>query len=286
MLSKRYLLRVLFLMLFSSFILAGVIFARPDGEKSMPDKILFDLNRNIAAVAKESGTSRFEKQNRYGLVSYGLVALPESTVFKYCRPGYEISWNRVFAFTMYADDGYSQDLHVDTVDLQHHGEFDSLGELKVFVEQTIAQFQAGKWERHFLEDTYPRVTGRSSLLDEHDQLRYLDSPDPAYNIPLEDWPTIVNKGIYWYWMGDGVRAELSVSASGSEIERNHYDVTLSFEDEAHVQYINQKNAERLLKRAQERGWPIPDPKEIRQEQMEARQRIEARALERGDQVLP
>jgi len=273
------------LLLIAVFILAGALFVNVN-EKIAMSEILFDLNRNIAAVAKESGASGFEVRNRYGLVSYGLVVIPEDTVFKYRRPGYEIAWSRVFAFMMYSDDGYSKNLHVDRVRLQHRMRFNSIGEVKALIEKTIVQFQAGKWERHFLEDTYPRVTGRSSLLDENDQFRYFDSPDPAYSIPLEDWPTIANKGISWYWLGDGVLAELSLSASSSAIEKNHYDITLVFEDEGYVQFINQINAERDLKEAKENGWPIPNPEEIRRKEMAARQRIEARALERGDQVLP
>jgi len=206
-----------------------------------------------------------------------------STVFKYNQPGYEITWDKVFAFTMYADSRYTRDAQVNTISLQHD-RFESLAEMKMLVDKTLAQFQAGKWQRYISNDE-PRVTGRSSLLDEHDKLRdHILYPDPAYVIPAEDWPAIAQKSIYWRWTGDGVRAELYLSGSSSMLGHVH----LEFEDIAHRQYANLKNWVLDLGKAQEWGWNIHrhevDAPVL--ERQERDRRIEARALERGDQIVP
>jgi len=278
--------RTLLFVLLPAPVIAGILFVfaipAPSGQ-TKPREIIFELNRPIRTVARESGATGFGKRNLHGLISYDLGGQRASTVFKYNQPGYEITWDKVFAFTMYADSRYTPDAQVNTITLQHD-RFESLEEMKALVDQTIAQFQAGKWERYLSNDE-PRVSGRSSLLDEHDELRDLILyPDPAYVIPDEDWPAIARKTIYWRWTGDGVSAELHVTGSGQILGHAH----LKFEDIAHRQYVNLKNWALDLGKTQEWGWNI-HRHEVDAPILERRERdrrIEARALERGDQIVP
>jgi len=276
--------RTLLFVLLPAPVIAGVLFVfaipAPTGQ-TKPREIVFELNRPIRTVARESGATGFGKRNYHGLISYDLGGQRASTVFKYNQPGYEITWDKVFAFTMYADSHYTRDAEVNTISLQHD-RFESLEEMKVLVDQTIAQFQAGKWERYLSNDE-PRVSGRSSLLDEHDKLQgTILYPDPAYVIPDEDWPTIARKSIYWRWTGDGVHAELHVTGSGQILGHAH----LTFEDIAHRQYILLKERARSVRRDQKYGWDMYRYDETGRERREANRRIEARALERGDHIVP
>jgi len=107
-------------------------------------------------------------------------------------------------------------------------------------------------------------------------------PDPAYVIPDEDWPAIARNTIYWRWTGDGVRAELHVTSSGQILGHAH----LRFEDIAHQQYNLLKERARRVRRDQKYGWDMYRYAEAGRERREANRRIEARALERGDHIVP
>jgi len=309
--------------LLPALILAGMLCACADTHtNTVPAEVAFGLGRNIATVAGESGLSGFEIKQRYddevSEVMYELALLPVNTVFKYNHPGCQIAWDKVHAISLYANEHYGEDVPVLKVKLEHRMSLgaQSHAEVKALVDKTIAQFQAGKWQRYFVEDIYPRVTGRSSLLNEDDQYPpHIHSPDPEYVIPAEDWPAIASNGITWYWIGDGVRAWLRVLAS-----EHYYAIHLHFEDDGYVRNIVLNKREEQVRKARERDVR-PDivyldtiernqenarrqahPQPVRQargacedvyymlkphcEQLEARQRMEARALERGDQVVP
>jgi len=265
----------------AALLLAGMLCACSNSnEKTPPSEVAFELNRNIADIVEASGLSGFEIKTRHdGEVLYDLAHLPEQTVFKYTRPGYEIAWDKVHAITLhtYADDQGSPLLKVN---LEHNMSIgaQSHDEVKALVDQTLAQFQGGHWQRYFLDDFYPRITGRSSLLDGNDQYPpHIYSPDPAYVIPSGDWPHIARSGITWYWIGDDVRAWLRVLASG-----HYYYVHLVFEDEAYA--LN--NTRKVRDDLRERNWWEERRDYIHPRQVEARRQAEARALERGDEVLP
>lgn len=131
-------------------------------------EIRFDLGMDIVDTARASGVPTFQVSETAGLVDYSINGIPKDVTAHYMRPGYEISWRSIFAFTMYADRDISPNLLVETVALQ----FDSRAigthsEAQALAEQTVAQFRRGNWQRYSDPELEVLLTGRSSLLDEH-----------------------------------------------------------------------------------------------------------------------
>ena len=191
---KRSLLAILL-----TLVLAAAAWLYLDASSTIAPRVSFDLGQNIEKTIKQSGLPlrRMHKRNLEGFVSYSTNNLSPGVTFQYTRPGYEFSWDGLFAFTLYANQKWSQNLLVHSVTLQNRGKFASHLEAKAFIEQAIQQFQQGKWKRYFYEDG-PRVTGRSSFLDLNGEIPdSIYSPDPDYHILNDEWLDIFSHTIFW-----------------------------------------------------------------------------------------
>ena len=258
-------------------------------DKKMPITITFDLDHNIHETAKNSGipVKAFGTRRVNNTFSYHLVNLNRAVKLTYNRPGYEITWDGVFAFTMYANQKRSDNLNVDSITLQQHGDFPSHEAARAFIEQTIEQFQNGNWERYF-RDHDTRVTGRSSLLDgEGNILRVIKNVDPAYKIPDEDWIPLLRKTLFWRWIGDGIVAELSAKFSPIGPDSTSYTIFLKFDNEAIKNQIYAENLENELKAGDAKGRNATV--EYEQGLLDLQRKnaqLEAAAIARGDSVVP
>ena len=252
-----------------------------------PAEIQFDLGKNIVGTAKASGVPSFQVSETAGLIDYSIDDIPKTVPARYVRPGYEISWSPIFAFTMYADRDISPNLSVETVTLQFdNGTIKTHAEAQALIEQTIAQFQRGKWQRYYDPEWDVLLTGRSSLLDEHGRIRrYLNTIDPAYKIPAEDWPLVADEGPTWTWIGDGVLASLHVLGyKGSD--GLYYTVSLDF-DLADIKL--KRDAENLAQKRKEgdaKGWNSTAKHEADKVKRAAlNKRLIENAIKRGDAVV-
>jgi hypothetical protein len=251
-------------------------------------EIKFDLGKNILETGRASGVPQFETDNINGYISYSVAPVPETVPARYTRPGYEVVWQPIFAFTMNADEGRFPDRRVQSVDLQLSSKINRTHEeARAFVEQTIAQFQKGRWQRYFNPVWDTLLTGRSSLLDERGEIasdQY--NIDPAYKIPLEDWPIVVSKGPLWRWVGDGVLASLKVNDYGNSDRGVDYRMNLEF----HLLDVKLKrdaeNEARDLQQGDAKGWNSTARLEReKKERAELNKRLEANAIQRGDSVV-
>ncbi|AMM23659.1 hypothetical protein [Variovorax sp. PAMC 28711] len=250
-------------------------------------EIKFDLGNNIHETAKASGAPSFQKSETAGLIDYSVAAVPDTIPAHYTRAGYEIVWRPIFAFAMYADRDRGTDLRVETVTLQLSRILKTHEQAQAFVEQTLAQFNKGKWQRYSELEWYTLLTGRSSLLDEQGRLSdELMALDPDYKIPAEDWPLVVKKGPIWRWVGDGVIAKLKVNEYGTEERGLDYSLGLQFDL---VDIANARDAEDLARRLKEgdaKGWNSTVEHEANKKKAAARiKRLEENAIQRGDSVV-
>lgn len=252
-----------------------------------PAEIQFDLGKNIVGTAKASGVPSFQVSETAGLIDYSIDGIPKTVPARYVRSGYEISWSPIFAFTMYADRDISPNLLVETVSLQFDNRtIKTHAEAQAFVEQTIAQFQRGKWQRYFDPERDVLLTGRSSLLDEHGKIASVPMTiDPAYKIPAEDWPAVAEAIAIWRWVGDGVLASLRVSGSVGSLGLS-YDISLDF-DLLDVKL--KRDAENLAQRLKEgdaKGWNSTAKHEADKVKRAAlNKRLIENAIKRGDTVV-
>lgn len=256
------------------------------------DEIKFDLGKNMVETAKASGVPHFQTRDVNGYVSYSITNVPPTIVAHYTRPGYEIYWNPIFGFRMYSNRKRNPDLPVETVALSLNSNIESHEAAQAFAEQTIAQFQRGKWQRFYDPEWDTLLTGRSSLLDESGKITStLMTIDPAYKIPQEDWPIVAKGGAYWRWVGDGVIAQLSVTQLGSngQPEDNRpldYRFHLEFELFDVAVKRDARNLAESLKEGDLKGWNSTvkheSEKKARKEQLK---RLEANAIKRGDSVV-
>ncbi len=250
-------------------------------------EIQFDLGKNIVDTAKASGVPSFQVSETAGLVDYSINGIPKTVPVRYMRPDYEVSWSPIFAFTMYADRDISPNLPVDTVTLQFDNRtIKTHAEAQALIEQTIAQFQRGKWQRYYDPEWDVLLTGRSSLLDEHGHVGGdLNTIDPAYKIPAEDWPLVADEGPTWTWIGDGVLASLHVLGyKGSD--GLYYTVSLDF-DLADIKF--KRDAENLAQKHKEgdaKGWNSTANYEADKKKRAAlNKRLIENAIRRGDTVV-
>ncbi|WP_426400260.1 hypothetical protein ACN9M1_19815 [Ralstonia sp. R-29] len=250
-------------------------------------EIKFDLGKNIVDTAKASGVPSFQVSETAGLIDYSINGIPKDVVAYYTRPGYEINWRPIFAFTMYADRDISPNLSVETATLQFDNRtVKTHAEAQALIEQTIAQFQRGKWQRYSDPEWDVLLTGRSSMLDEHGHIGgELNTIDPAYKIPAEDWPLVADESPTWRWVGDGVLASLHVlgykSSSGLD-----YTITLDF-DLLDVKL--KRDAENLAqkhKAGDAKGWNSTAQYEADKKNRAAlNKRLIENAIKRGDAVV-
>ena len=250
-------------------------------------EIKFDLGKNIIDTAKASGVPSFQVSETAGLIDYSVNGIPKDVLAYYTRPGYEINWRPIFAFTMYADRDISPNLSVETVSLQFDNRtIKTHAEAQALVEQTIAQFQRGKWQRYSDPEWDVLLTGRSSLLDEHGKIASVPMTiDPAYKIPAEDWPAVAEAISIWRWVGDGVLASLRVSGSVGSLGLS-YDISLDFDLldvklERDVENLAQK-----LKEGDAKGWNSTAQYEADKKNRAAlNKRLIENAVKRGDAVV-
>jgi len=264
---------------------SGVISFKAKGAQ-MSD-IRFDLGKNIVETARQSGVPVYTNRNVNGYISYSVNDIPPQLTAVYTRPGYEIKWQQLFAFTLYADKKRSEELLVESAVLQHRANFKSHAEAKAFVEQTIAQFIQGRWKRAYPGDV-ARLTGRSSILDEQGQINsYAASPDPAYVMSLEDWTELMSLGAQWYWSGDGILAKLDVSTTGKKRDGSpDYQLALDFDIEKILNETLEKDEQYRMKSLAKNGVDTAKLiKEDKESQAARRKILEENAIKRGDKVL-
>ncbi|WP_454688737.1 hypothetical protein [Achromobacter aloeverae] len=265
---------------------SAITYFKAKGEKM--SEIRFDLGKNIVETAKQSGVPAFEHRNVNGYISYSVADVPPPVIAVYTRPGYEIRWDRLFAFTLYADKKRSPDIFVESVTLQHRADFKSHAEAQAFVVQTLKQFKQGKWKRAFPGGGV-RLTGRSSILDENGKVYgYATRPDPDYEISPEDWLALMHLGTQWYWSGDGILASLEVSTTGKKRDGSpDYSLFLNFNIEKIFNETLAKNVEYENKQLAAQGVDIAARDRKTKAEQEARdKRLEENAIKRGDKVLP
>jgi len=249
--------------------------------------IRFNLGNNIVETARQSGVPAFTSNDVNGLIWYSINNIPPQVEALYTRPGYEIRWRDLFAFTLRADRKRSEDLLVQNITLQHRADFNGHAEAQAFVMRTITQFAQGRWKRAFPGDV-ARLTGRSSFLDEKGQINsYAASPDPAYAMSLEDWTGLMRLGAQWYWSGDGILAKLDASAIGEKRDGSPmYQLSIDFYIEKIWDDVLEKDQQYKMKSLAENGVDTAKLIKENKEKQAARKKIlEENAIKRGDKVL-
>lgn len=248
-------------------------------------EIRFDLGQNIMDTARASGVPKYQVSNVNGSISYS-THVPPSIPAHYTRPGYEIYWQPLFAFTMWADTKRLDGERVDSADLQLKRADQTHADAQAFVEQTIAQFQRGKWRRYHDPEWNVLLTGRSSLLDENGKIASsLRTIDPNYKIPAEDWPEVADQTPRWIWVGDGVVATLRVAGTTGSHGLT-YSMSLQFELLDYKRRLDAENLARELKEDDAKGWnSTADHEANRRKQAEINKRLVANAIKRGDSVV-
>ena len=248
-------------------------------------EIRFDLGKGIMDTARISGVPKYQVSNVNGSIEYS-TQVPPSIPARYIRPGYEVIWQPLFAFSLQADESRDPLRRAKAAVLQLKRAHQNHAEAQPFVEQTIAQFQRGKWRRYHEAEWDVLLTGRSSLLDEHGQIRkMLDTIDPNYKIPAADWPSVVAHNAHWIWVGDGVVATLSVDGrTGSD--GLTYSMWLEFELLDYKLQLAAENLARELKEGDAKGWnSTADHEANKRKQAELNKRLVANAIKRGDSVV-
>lgn len=260
-------------------------------------EVVFRLGKDIHETARASGAPKFETQKVAGTISYSVTGAPKEISFRYVEEGFEVNWAPVFAFTMYGNEARGRVVESVTLQLSNKAFDDAPAGseaehllAKSFIERTIAQFQSGKWQRYANSDWNVMFTGRSSYLDESGNINpnVNWSMDPAYAIPMEDWPLLVRSGVRWSWVGGGVLATLTVRYSLSDVAKfPPYKMSLEFRN---LELVSQKEKEetaRRLKEGDEKGWnSTAEYQEQKKRQMALNQTLIQNALKRGDNVLP
>jgi hypothetical protein len=249
-------------------------------ERNITHEARFDLGRNIMETARKTGLPHFDVTDDFGFIEYDVPEIPRNFVVKFDRPGLEVSWPSLFAFTLSTDHNRDRDDKVQLATLQlSNRALHSDAEAQKFVEDTLAQFVHGKWQR-FIPDECPRVTGRSSLLDASGAMDPIGfcPIDPGYRIPPELFVTLLrDQTRRWMWHGDGVYAEFNLRSMkiGNE---NVYTAFLEFKTD---DYVKASNA------ALEEQYPSSPAERIgnAKKEREAIDVMEAAAIRRGDRVL-
>ncbi|KHK58059.1 hypothetical protein PI87_06525 [Ralstonia sp. A12] len=250
-------------------------------------EIRFDLGKNIVDTARASGVPTFSTDNIDGYISYSVSPVPDAVVAHYMREGFEVRWHPIFSLAMRADEKRFPDRRVQSVSLLLNDKIiKTHAEAQALVEQTIAQFQRGKWQRYYDPEWDVLLTGRSSLLNENGQFgRFPRTIDPAYKIPAEDWPAVVQQGPIWRWVGDGVLAQLSVKGDAGTLGLS-YDVRLNFDLLDVALKRDAENLAQQLKEGDAKGWNSTAEHEADKKKRAAlNKRLIENAINRGDAVV-
>jgi hypothetical protein len=236
-------------------------------------------------TARASGVPKYQVSNVNGSISYS-TQVPPSIPAHYIRPGYEVLWQPLFSFSLHADESRDPQKRAKAAVLQLHPAPQTHAEAQAFVEQTIAQFQRGKWRRYHDPEWHVLLTGRSSLLDENGKIASaLLMIDPNYKIPAADWPEVADKGPLWMWVGDGVVATLRVSGQVGT-DGLSYSMSLEFELLDYKLQIDAENLARELKEGDAKGWnSTADHEASKRKRAELNKRLVANAIQRGDSVV-
>ena len=249
-------------------------------------EIRFDLGHDLVTTARDSGFDGYAVRNVDGFVSYSVNRIPATVQATYSRPGFEISWQPLFAFTMYAD--RHRNGVVETASLQLDKAFASDAQAQRFVEQTIAQFRKGRWQRYADPAWDTLLTGRSSLLDAGGEIEAeAMTIDPDYTIAPQDWVRLVDGGATWRWVGDGVLARLSVNADrGIGGAPPTYRIDLDFDLLEVKLQQDQDNAIAQRRKYDAMGkHATADYEKSRTDRLAQLKRLEANAIQRGDRLL-
>jgi hypothetical protein len=273
---------------FSAYVLALLLGSGCDNAQGQKmSEIKFDLGRNITETARASGVQRFAVSDTAGLVDYSVNNIPADVSVHYNRPGYEIKWAPVFAFTMYADRDHGPALNVEMVQLILHIREMNDEQAHAFVEQTIAQFQKGRWKRYANPEWDVLLTGRSSLLNEAGELDSMaNTIDPNYKISMSDWLVLTRNGAEWRWVGDGILATLSVDNSPGQDKKPAYRMNMSFENLDAKLKLDAKNQAERNAEGDAKGWNSTAEYETNKKDRAAQiKRLVANAIKRGDSVV-
>ncbi len=248
-------------------------------------EINFDLGKDIVETAKKSGVPAFSARRVASTVSYSVNGIPAEIPVRYARAGHEVSWQPVFAFTMYAN---ADSMKVDTVTLQWHSQDLTDEQAQAFAEATIAQFQRGKWQRYGDPKENVLLTGRSSYLDENGEFQDICmTMDPNFKVPIEDWRILSRKGMRWQWVGEGILAKFDVDNSPGKDGKPAYRMALDFYVLEARRKLWAENLARELKEGDAKGWNSTAEHEANQKELaEILRKREAAALKRGDSVVP
>ena len=251
-------------------------------------EIRFELGKNIVDTARLSGVPQFESDDVNGSISYSVAGFSTEIPARFTKAGYEIVWQPLFAFTMYTNRRRDPNLAVYKVSLQLKNHLVSHQAAQTFVEQTIAQFTKGKWQRYHDPMWDVLLTGRSSLLDEFGGLAdTLMTIDPAYKISSDDWQKVVKTGAVWRWVGDGVLASLTVSNLADSGGKLDYSLDLEFELLDIKLRRDTENGDQKRKEGDAKGWNSTAKYEAgKKERAALNKRLIANAIKRGDQVVP
>ena len=248
-------------------------------------EIRFDLGKNLMDTARASGVPQYQVSNVNGSISYS-TQVPPSIPAHYIRPGYEVLWQPLFSFSLHADESRDALKRAKAAVLQLKRADHTHAEAQAFVEQTIAQFQRGKWRRHHDPEWNVLLTGRSSLLDENGKIASsLRTIDPNYKIPAADWPEVADQTPRWIWVGDGVVATLRVAGTTGSHGLS-YSMSLEFELLDYKLQLAAENLARELKEGDAKGWnSTADHGANKRKQAEINKRLVANAIKRGDSVV-
>lgn len=252
-----------------------------------PVEIKFDLGQSIVDTARASGVPTFTTDNIDGYISYSVSPVSDAVIAHYTREGFEIWWHPIFSLAMRADEKRFPDRRVQSVSLLLNDKaITTHADAQALIEQTIAQFQRGKWLRYYDPDWDVLLRGRSSLLDENGQFRRLPRTiDPAYKIPEEDWAAVAKQGPIWRWVGDGVLAALSVKGDVGT-GGLAYDVRLSFDLLDVTLKRDAENLAEKLKEGDAKGWNSAAEYEADKKKRAAlNKRLIENAIRRGDTAV-
>jgi hypothetical protein len=251
------------------------------------DDIKFELRKNIVETARRSGVPAYSTRNIEGFISYSVNDLPPDISAKYIRPGYEVGFSPLFAFTMYADQTNQNNLGVEKVTLQFSTKpFTSHEGGKQFAEQVIGQMSAKKWARHIAEDC-PAVTGRSAFMNADGKLERLGvcPLDPAYTLTLDEWIHMMRLEQTYEWIGDGVLATFRIAYS-EDSRGITYNFFMEFDDFAVRERKNEQRLLLTLNKQDQKGWKSTEKLHQYEKSRRALIKVlEAKAIERGDPVV-
>ena len=250
-------------------------------------EIKIDLGKDIVETARGSGVPEFQAQKVNNTIIYSVTAIPPHRPVRFTRSGYEIVWQPAFGLNIYGS--ALRGSIADSASISLDSNLTSHVAAQAFVEQTIAQFAKGKWQRYHDPVWDVLLTGRSSMLDVAGQIATtVMTIDPAYKVPTADWPVLAKSGPIWRWVGDGVLASLTVGFAERETSTvPQYSMDLEFELLDIYTKRLAENGDQKRKEGDAKGWNSTAKYEAgKKERAELNKRLIANAIKRGDQVVP